>query len=166
MQNNKRILVAVDDSSISRRIVDYVCDILGGRDDFHVGLYHLAPTPRMLEWGGAEDPKIEHRKETQRERTFTHVETQVKQEEAGLLLELKTSLEQCGVDVVALPVEFEERLDRKRIARDILKIAEEEDYGTIVVGQHSFSDWKHFFNRHVSEELLRKGKGIAVWVVE
>ncbi|HZZ77389.1 MAG TPA: universal stress protein, partial [Gemmataceae bacterium] len=59
MADNHRILIAVDGSPASRRAVEYVADLVGGKTGFHVGLCHEMPEPHMLEWGGAEDPAIE-----------------------------------------------------------------------------------------------------------
>ena len=43
---------------------------------------------------------------------------------------------------------------------------QERDYGTVVVGRHSFCGLKRLFQHHVGEELVRTGKGITIWVVK
>ena len=83
MQNSKRILVAVDGSQESFRTVAYVADMVSGRRGIHVGLLHLEVPPKMLEWGGSEDPEIEDRTESERDRAYRqlggreHVEGEV-----------------------------------------------------------------------------------------
>src|SRR5438552_4396598 len=70
MPHNKRILLAVDESDASRRAVDYVADMIDGRAGFHIGLVHLESPPRMLEWGGSENPEIEEKVSAQRGQTY------------------------------------------------------------------------------------------------
>jgi hypothetical protein len=63
-------------------------------------------------------------------------------------------------------VQFEEPLDPKTITTHLLKLAAEQDYGTVVVGWHSFSELRRLFRHHVGEELVRMAKGVTIWVVE
>lgn len=37
---------------------------------------------------------------------------------------------------------------------------------TIVVGRQSFSRLRDLFHYHVANELVRKGQGFSIWVVE
>lgn len=59
-----------------------------------------------------------------------------------------------------------EPLDPKNITEHILTIAKERDYGTLVVGRHSFPGLKRLFGNHVAGELVRSGDGFTIWVVE
>jgi nucleotide-binding universal stress UspA family protein len=163
---NQRILVAVDESEASRRAIDYVADMLGGRHGFHVGLLHLELPPRMLEWGGSEDSNVEDEISSERAEVYQKLEEKKIEDGQHMLEKLKGILTERGIDVTALLVRFEEPLDRKHIAHDVLNIAKERDYGTIVVGRHSFSGLKRLFQHHVGEELVRAGKRVTIWVVE
>ena len=166
MPHNKRILLAVDESDASRRAVDYVADMIDGRAGFHIGLVHLESPPRMLEWGGSENPEIEEKVSAQRGQTYRQLEKKAIAEGKVMLQQFKATLEQKGIEVVVLLVRFEEPLDRKRIANEILTTAQEQHYGTIVVGRHMFSLLESFFKHHVGEQLVRAGERVAVWVVE
>jgi nucleotide-binding universal stress UspA family protein len=166
MRNSKRILVAVDQSGASRRAVRYVADLVGGSPDFHVGLVHLELPPRMLEWGGSEDPDLEEKESSERAHSYQEMKKGAVAEAQDLLRGLQGILAEKNLDVTGRLVRFEEPLLPKKIARDLLKIAEERDYGTVVVGRHSFSGLKRLFQHHVGEELVRLGKGVAIWVVE
>lgn len=166
MPTSQRILVAVDESEASRHAAHYVADMLGGKPGFHVGLVHLELPPRMLEWGGSEDPDIEDAISSERAVAYQELEKEAIDRGQGLLQRLQAILTERGIDVTALLVRFKEPLDRKQIANDVLKIAKERDYGTVVVGHHSFSGLKHLFEHHVGEELVRTGKGVTIWVVE
>jgi hypothetical protein len=50
---------------------------------------------------------------------------------------MRANLVERGIDVLTLMVQFDEPLDPKEVARDILKNAKNRDYGTVVVGRHT-----------------------------
>ena len=56
-----RILLAVDESENSRRVIQYVGSLWARRSDVVVTLFHvLKPMPRgLLEHGGSENPAAE-----------------------------------------------------------------------------------------------------------
>jgi nucleotide-binding universal stress UspA family protein len=166
MPNRNRVLVAVDGSATSRHTVSYVADILGRRPGFHVGLVHLELPPRMLEWGGSEDPKTEDRVSSERAEAYLEMENEAVKKGQTLLQGLHGILAERGINVTAFMVQFEEPLDPKNITNHILKTAAEEDYGTVVVGCHAFSGLKRLFQHHVGEDLVRRGRGMSIWVVE
>jgi nucleotide-binding universal stress UspA family protein len=166
MSASQRVLVAVDASEASRRAVNYVADMLGGKPGFHVGLVHLESPPRMLEWGGSEAPGIEGAVSLERAEAYQELKKAAIEGGQALLQRMQAILTERGIDVAALLVRFEEPLNRKNMATDVLNIANERDYGTVVVGRHSFSGLKRLFQHHVGEELVRTGKGVTIWVVE
>ncbi len=49
---------------------------------------------------------------------------------------------------------------------DILDVARDKKYDTVVFGRRSFSWLKEMFHRHVADELVKKGQGLTLWVVE
>jgi nucleotide-binding universal stress UspA family protein len=166
MANSKKVLVAVDWSAASRRAVRYVADVIGGQPGCHAGLIHLELPPRMLEWGGSEDPEIEDSVSTERARDYQQIEKEAIKGGQELLQGLQGILTETKIDVTARLVQFEEPLDPKHITIHILKIAVERDYGTVVVGRHAFSGLKRFFQHDVAEQLVRTGEGVTVWVVK
>jgi nucleotide-binding universal stress UspA family protein len=166
MANNQRILVAVDGSQASQRSVAYVADIIAGRPGVHVGLLHLELPPRMLEWGGSEDDRLEDEVSGQRERDYRKMEKDAIEDGQGLLKRFRSLLAEKAIDVIAQVVHFQEPLDARHIARDTLHMARERSYGTIVVGRHSFAGLRRLFSHDVGEELVRTGEGVTVWVVE
>lgn len=166
MSNPKKLLVAVDSSESSRRAVAYVADLVGGNPGVQVGLFHLVSTPRMLEWGGSEDGDVEDKVSEEREQAYLEMEQQSREVGEDVLRDLQNALAAKGVKADTLPVEFEGLMNSKHIAGDILRAAEQGNYGTVVAGKHSFSWLRHLFDHHVGEALVRNGKKIAVWVVE
>ncbi len=166
MPNKRRILVAVDESEASRRAVAYVAEMIGGKPGIHVELFHLEEPPRMLEWGGAEDPAVEERVEAERAAAYEEMQQRRIARSRARLQPLESILSRHGIDVADLVVEFEEPLDRRNIADDILEAARERDCGTVVVGRDSFTGWQRLFRHHVAEDLVDEGKGLSIWVVE
>lgn len=166
MSTSKGILVAVDMSGASGRAVSYVADMLGGRLEFHVGLLHLELPPRMLEWGGSEDPEIEDKVSSERADSYQQMEKEATERGQVLLQPYQGMLTDRRINVAALLVQFEEPLNPQHVTDHILKTARERDYGTVVVGRHSFSGLKRLFRHHVSEDLIRRGDGVTIWVVE
>jgi nucleotide-binding universal stress UspA family protein len=164
--SNKRILLAADGSEASLGALQYLIDTIAGNPAFHVGLVHLRLPPRMLEWGGSEDQAVEDKVSAERAEAYQKMEEEALEKGRAMLHKMQQSLVEKGIDVNSLVVKFEEPLDPKRVARDILQTASEGDYGTVVVGRHSFTGLKRLFQHHVGEELVRKGQGVTVWVVE
>ena len=166
MSDNKRILIAADASDASRRAVNYVAEVIGNRPGYHVGLVHVELPPRMLEWGGAEDPAVEASVSAERAREYRGMEQEAVDKGRAMLRGLLDGLAKRGTDVTALLVKFDEPLDPEAVARDVLKTAREKDYGTVVVGRKSFSWLERMMHHHVGEELVRTGEGKAIWVIE
>jgi len=119
----------------------------------------------MLEWGGSENPEVEERVSSERSEAYRQIEKKAVASGEAMLRRFQAMFVEKGLDATVLLVEFAEPLTRKNIADRILSTAEEQGYGTIVVGRHLFSLWESFFQHHVGEELVRTGEGITIWVV-
>lgn len=143
-----------------------MAETIGNKPGFHVALLHLELPPRMLEWGGSEDPQIEHRVADQRESDYRELEHRTVEQGRMLLSQMKQSLVKQGIDVAALFVKLDGSLKPTQLAEDILKVAKEKDYRTIVVGRETFSGLRRLFQHHVAEELVRSGEGRTIWIVE
>jgi hypothetical protein len=170
----KRILLAVDDSRAAHRALQYVGMMIAGRPDFHVVLYHRLPAlpPELREHGGSEFPP----RETELGRELSQrIAAWVSTLEADLqptLVELKEELVKCGVAPDA--VDF--CIDRdvypgETLAFELRRMARERQCGTIAVAREhvpivdGFGELDGFFRHHTGDELVRKGAGVAVWVV-
>ena len=57
-------------------------------------------------------------------------------------------------------------LNGEAVVTNILEAARANQCGTVVVGRDSFSWLQELFQHHVGEELVRRGQGFAIWVVE
>src|SRR5205809_221261 len=99
MRHSKRVLLAVDTSEASRRAARYVAELIGGATGFHVGLLHLEVPPKMLEWGGSENPDIEERVSSERDATYRQMEQESKVEGKAMLQQFQAVLTEQGIDV-------------------------------------------------------------------
>lgn len=160
-----RILLAVDESENSRRVVRYVGSLLRGTSDVAVTLFHvLKPMPReLLEHGGSENPAVEAQLSMQ---LRDEQEAWIRKEgeaECHILKQACEALNQSGFDTGRVTLKFGHEDD---VANNILDEARIGQHETIVVGRHGTSRVKRVFGGGVTDQLLRDAKGFALWVVE
>lgn len=52
------------------------------------------------------------------------------------------------------------------LATQIVEAAKAESCDTIVVGRETFTGLNRLFKHHVADDLIRRGHGYTIWVVE
>jgi len=160
-----RILLAVDDSENSHRVVKYVGSLLRRTPDVDLTLFHvLKPMPRgLLEHGGSENPTAEEYLSVQlREEQEAWIRKE-RESECHILRKACETLEQSGFDLSHVVVKYGHE---DHIGRNILEEARSGHHETIVLGRQGTSRIEHIFGGGVTDYLLRKAKGFAIWVVE
>ena len=164
----EKFLIAVEDSAASLKAVSYVSQIIRGRTDIHVRLLHVLPPipPGLLEFGGAEQPQLEQRLSGElRQDQARWIETAKHNAQASLDKALAILL-QGGLSPNTVSTSFSSPIHRPDVAQEILQVAKTWKCGTLVVGRHTRSWIKEIGSSHVGEDLVRKGQGFAIWVVE
>ena len=160
-----RILVALDGSKGSSRVVAYVGRIL--RDSLRVKLtllHVLKPLPLELrEHGGSEDPDREEQLSRQLRTDQKTWYKRGQKSESWILEKAHASLERIGFDPARFRIKFGYDED---VVLSILEEAQKGRYTTIVVGRKGSSSMKRLFFGSVSHQVLREATGRVVWVVE
>ena len=159
-----RILLAVDESEHSRRVVRYAGSLLRGASDVVLTLFHvLRPMPReLLEHGGSENPAVEAQLSRQlRDEQAVWIRKEA-EAECHILKQACETLTQSGFDMNRVMLKYGHEDD---IAGNILEEARIGRHETIVVGRHGTSRVKRVFGG-VTDQLLRDAKGFVIWVVE
>jgi nucleotide-binding universal stress UspA family protein len=168
MNRTDKFLIAVDESATSLKAVSYVSQVLRGRTDVHVRLLHVLPPipPKFLEFGGAEHPQIEQRLSGElRNDQAQWIETTKHKAQASLDKALAVLIN-GGLSPNEVSTSFSSPIHCPDVALEILEAAQTWKCGTLVVGRHGRSWIREIWSTHVGEELVRKGQGFAIWVVE
>lgn len=163
-----KIFIAIDDSRASTRAVSYVARLFGRRRGFRFYVVHvLPPLPsELLEHGGSEDPSKEVRLGVElRAEQQLWIAAAKKAAREGLN-RAQANLRNSGIPAGAVQVLFCEPADGRDAADEILQKAHKCKCRTIVVGRESVSWFHEMFSKHLAEELLRRGKGFSIWVVQ
>ena len=168
MYSNKRILVAVDDSEASTRAVRYVGSIIGRKRGFVARLLHMLDPlpPELREFRGAENGNEEVKLERELIEKQEPLIARSESEAWPAMERTKSILKKAGMSAEAIETEFWTSVNRSDLADDILEVGRLNDCRTIVVGRESFSWLRETFHHHVADEVVRKGQGFTVWVVE
>lgn len=163
-----KLLVVVDNSPASIRAVTYVARILGGRRGFRVCLAHTLPSPpaRMLEFGGAEDPRKEEWLEARLHASRALWVSAAKRKASGSLERAYGELRKAGFTRGEIELDFCFPSDRKNAPKEILTLARGHGCKTVVVGRRSLSWLRTLLQTNPADELVRLGKGFTTWVVE
>lgn len=163
-----RILVAIDDSSASRRAVTYVAKLVGRRRGFRLCVVHvLPPLPRhLLEHGGSEDPAKEERLEVDLKADQRLWIAAAKQAAQKDLNKAQATLRKARISAGAVRTLFCVPADGRDAADEILQMAHGCKCRTVVAGRQSVSWFHELFSKDLAEELLRRGKRFSIWLVQ
>lgn len=164
----KNMLIAIDKQDPSLRAVEYVGEMVGDRKGFSLYLFHVLPPfpPELLEFGGAEDPKKEEALTQQLCEDQARWVADAIEAAQPLFLRAKETLQWSHVPMEMVCNEVSLSVHRPDVVRDILESAKKFHCGTIVVGRDTFPSFQEMYKKHMGEELVQKGQGFAIWVVE
>lgn len=167
MAKPNKILIAVDDSAASLKAVIYVAQMIQGRDSIHIALFHVLPPipPRLLEFGGAEDPQREQLLSAELKAAQAEWVEKAKDEARLSLKSAQTILRDHGVPQDHISTHFSESIHKPNVVRNVLEAAKQWHCGTVVVGRHRLPWVQELFHQHTGKELVEKGQEFSVWVV-
>lgn len=149
---SKKMLIAVDASDNSRKAVDYVGGFAAATEA-ELTLYHVI---RSLGTEFLQDfPRSKEELKVFEEAVASHAR--------DMFQAYQESLEQAGV----LPARILTKYNRQSHSRagEILREAKAGDYGTIVMGRRGLSKVHEFLMGRVTNKVLSRAEGFAVWLV-
>lgn len=163
-----RLLVVVDATDASKRAVQYVSRILAGRDEVDVYLAYVTSglPPELLETGGSGRSRREEQIESDlwvAQRRWT-VATDKKAKQ--LLRIASATLQRSGVAEPNIHTCVSSPLDAGKTADEVLILARQQQCRTVVVGHRAHSWLRGLGGGHLAEQLVRKAKSLAIWVVD
>ena len=164
----QKLLVALDEHSISTELVKYLGKIISGNQDLEVCLVHmLAPLPPELrEFRGSEDAKLEEQLDREMGVAGQRWTREAENAARPVFENAISILTRAGVPPNSIRRIVRQLVNHEDLTNDILKLAEENACQTIVVGRSSFPWFKETFHRHLADRLVSKATGVAIWVVE
>ena len=163
-----RLLIILDGSATSKRAVKYVASLVGRRRGFRLCLVHvLPPLPaQLLEHGGSENPAQEARLEADLQAEQQRWISAAKNTSQKDLDNARVTLRKAGIPAKSIQALFCNPDEGRNAADDILGMARGCKCRTIVVSRRSVSWFHELFSQELPEELLRRGKGFSLWVIE
>jgi nucleotide-binding universal stress UspA family protein len=168
MNANKNIFVAVDDSEASDRAVTYVAQMVDGRKEFHILLFHVPTSmpPQLLEFGGAEVPAQEERAEVELSNAQAAWVEDVARAAQPIFARAKTRLREAHIAEQDVKTLLFTPSAEQSLETSILTAARAHDCSTVVVGREAFSWLREFFQAHVADKLLPQAGGLTLWIVQ
>jgi len=162
------LLIVSDESDATRRAVRYVATMVARRRGFRLCLAHVLPTlpPELLEFGGAEKPQTEERLDARRKADLQAWIAAAKETGGRVLEEARWTLREAGVAEAAIRTEFLDPLEGRDVVGEILNLTGLRHCHTIVIGRESHSWFTALIRGDLAGELVRRGKGFTIWVVE
>ncbi len=146
----QKILVAVDDSNLSDRVVDYVGKVAKGHDGVEFCLLHVYPEPPPYFYREGHNLG-EFQEENEREalKVFDR------------LIPILTGYD-FAADTIQTKCLMAEGIS---LSTEILAIRQEEEFGTLVLGRRGITKEEEFLFGSVSTAILRASHDFAVWIV-
>jgi nucleotide-binding universal stress UspA family protein len=149
-----KILVPIDSSPNSKRVLDHVAWLLTEAGPMAVTILHvLAPLivrDVTLMWTGLAELE-------------STIEQRLIDDAEEMLSQAKTYLMESDVPTFAIKTRLETRA--AGVARTILKEAKEGGYGSIMIGRRGVSRTERFLFGSVSNKIVQQARDIAVWVI-
>jgi nucleotide-binding universal stress UspA family protein len=163
-----KLLVIVDESKASKRAVSYVGQMVGRRRGFRIFLAHpLSEIPAsLMEYGGGKNPDEERKLDAELHAEQKHWVFAAQEKAQPDLDRAVSGLRKAGLAAGAIEAKFCYPADGRARGDEILDLARKHKCHTVVVGSESLSWLRQLLGSDPVEELLRRGKGFAIWVVE
>lgn len=138
------------------------------REGAEIHLAYVAPRlpSSLLESGGSENPEREERIEAGLRAQQRRFVARSDRTADRILRAARDALERGGVAASRIRSCMSSPLDAVSAADEVLLLARDARCGTIVVGHRAHTWFSGLGRGHLAEQLVRKARGEAVWVVD
>ena len=169
MTTTKTVLVALDDSDASERVLAHTAAQANAAHDLHVLLCHVLPSlpPQLLESRGAEDPDEERRVEEAQRKQQARWTAEHSGAGRRVLSNGQRRLETLGLSPERIHTTLVERAHvHGGVAEAILATAREAHCEAIIVGRQAFSALREVLHTHLADFLQANAIGLEVRIVD
>jgi nucleotide-binding universal stress UspA family protein len=162
-----RLLVVVDATEASTRVLRYVGGLAAGCDgpELHLACIASHLPPELLETGGSALPEGEERLESNLRRKQRGWMAVADRTDWRVLRAAEATLQQAGVAAPRIFAYVSSPLDARRAADEVLVLARDHRCCTVVVGHRAHSWLRGLGGGDLADQLVRRAKGYAVWVI-
>jgi len=162
------VLVAVDHSDASAKVVSFVGKWLSGRpqDALNITLFHVVESlPDYIVTRSAADQSANMKE------IAADWEAHNREQGEKLLADTKKKLEEAGIPAAALKTKLATREGDPQAARVLTALAIIEEmrqgpYELVVLGRRSATPAAESFIGSITEKVLREARGKTVWVID
>jgi len=153
----KKILLAVDDSSPSKRLLQYAVTMSSVITNLHVVLFHIQPLISLF-------LQEEAKKKAGAKKELDRIIEKNKAAARALLDDYKAILTDRGIS--AERIECITRTRNLGYAKDIIECAQTKLYDAILVGRRGVSGIQKMYSGSVTSDILEQSQVIPVWLVD
>jgi nucleotide-binding universal stress UspA family protein len=162
------LLVVVDATEASKRVLQYIGRLARSCDGPEVHLAYIASRlpPELLETGGAELPEREEQLESTLRREQRGWMAVGDKKARTIVRAAQTTLQRAGLAASRIHAYVSSPLDAREVVDEVLLVARDQQCETIVVGHRAHSWFRSLGSGDLADQLLRRAKGYAVWVID
>ena len=164
MKPAQRVLIAVENTPESERVAAYVGRMLAGTENCHIRLFHIVEPIGPLFTAVHGDLHTQSDAPANDPGTI-HIE-KAKEAARPVLARMAEILTNSGIDPKDIEDSWYTAAREDSLAHEILELAREQRYQTVVVGRTTLPWYRNLFHHHIGERLVKKAEGLTVWVVE
>lgn len=160
------LFVIVDESEASRHTLQYVGALVGKRSGFRIFLGYVLPSlpTELLEFGGAENPEKEEKLGKELKREQKRWLSVARRKARDVFTGARVVLQRAGVPGSVVKTTTMYLPEGQDPVEKLLEMAAVHRCHTIVIGRHPVSRFQELFGGDLSEKLVRRVHGPAVWV--
>jgi nucleotide-binding universal stress UspA family protein len=162
-----KALVVVDSTEASKRVLHYLEQLAtaGGQLEFHLAYIASRVPAELLETGGADNSDREEQVESNLRRQQRAWMAGTDKKAWRILRAAQSNLQRAGIKESRIHACVSSPLDARQAADEVLLLAREHDCDTVIVGQTPQSWLSALSGGDLADQLVRRAKGYAVWVI-